>query len=227
MKIDISKLSQDDDFFAEIGSNIWLMDNHKWALYVWEKFRLESSIRKFSLVHADYHWDGVYDMYEKPLKESQFLAANLDELKELIRIEDCIQFDSFIAPAVVKGMFDSIHLFCKQDDTDIGIYDDIRAPTNTRQFVYDDANFLASQKFDYPLIFDLCLDLFNNSDMYATGDIWPDEEILTFLNLIHSLIQNASLITISLSFNYSGTEEDTRHLANLILPKILELREVS
>lgn len=39
MSLDTTNLQSDDEFLAELNSNVWLMDNHKWALYVWEKFR--------------------------------------------------------------------------------------------------------------------------------------------------------------------------------------------
>ena len=39
MLFDTTRLQNDDEFLAELSSNIWIMGNHKWALYVWEKFR--------------------------------------------------------------------------------------------------------------------------------------------------------------------------------------------
>ncbi len=88
MLFDTTRLQSDDEFLTELNSNVWLMDNHKWALYVWEKFRLESAITKFSLVHADYHWDGIYDFFGMPVEEAKLFDANLEQLKEMIRTED-------------------------------------------------------------------------------------------------------------------------------------------
>ena len=225
MAFDFSKLHHDDDFLMKVDSNIWLMDNHKWALYVWELFRQETGICKFSLVHVDYHWDGVYDFFENPEEEAKLLTANLEQIRAMIHAEAGIQYDSFIAPAVVRGMFDSVHFFCRQNDfTDVGISDSVRAITCTEQFIYERVDDLSSQQFSLPLIFDLCLDLFNDSDMFATGEIWSDHKILEFINTLRPLIQNAALITVSLSFDYSGTEDDTRHLASIVLPQIIKIR---
>ena len=76
-----------------------------------------------------------------------------------------------------------------------------------------------------PLIFDLCLYLFNHADdLEFEGVLWTDADVLEFLEATSSHILTAAVVTISLSFGYSGTEEDTRHLAQLVVPRILELR---
>ena len=103
---------------------------------------------------------------------------------------------------------------------DVGIDEDLRKPVGTDQVIHGTPESLASLEAASPLIFDLCLDLFNRSDQFQEGDLWPDEEVLGFLNTVRPLIMRASLVTISLSFDCSGTAEDTRHLASLVLPKI-------
>ncbi|MGV3582623.1 MAG: UPF0489 family protein [Methylophilus sp.] len=200
------------------------MDNHKWALYVWESFRQESNIEKFDLVHVDYHWDSIYDFYELAEEESKLLKAGLDELKTMIQTEEFIQYDSFIVPAAMRGAFQDVHFLCRQLDTDIGIEESIREQANIRQFIYNSVDELASVRLNQPIVFDLCLDFFNDSDQFSTGEIWPEQDILEFLAKLHSLICSAELVTISLSFDYSGTEDDTRRLAEIILPKIIEYR---
>ena len=62
---------KNDEYFDEIYPNIWIMDNHKWALYCWEQYRVKNQIPS-TLVHIDYHWDAVNDYYE-----------NEDELKNI------------------------------------------------------------------------------------------------------------------------------------------------
>lgn len=219
--IDFEALRQDNDFYIDLGDGVWLMDNHKWALYAWEFVRLQEGIPKFTLVHADYHWDGGYDVYDDPEMEEKLLGADLEQLREIIEEEEWVRYDSFIAPAVAKGMFDAVHFFCKQDDgSDIGISEDVRRATGTQQEIHGTADSLASLDFSYPLIFDLCLDLFNKSDMFQQGDLWSDAEVIAFLETERPLITSAALITVSLSFDCSGTPDDTRHLASLVLPKI-------
>lgn len=89
---EIDALQEDDQFYTDIGSGIWLMDDHKWAFYVWHRFHMESRIPKLSLVHADYHWDGGNDFHESPEKLEEFLDADDEALLELIREENWIRF---------------------------------------------------------------------------------------------------------------------------------------
>ena len=94
-----------------------------------------------------------------------------------------------------------------------------------QQVIHAAPHSLAAAQISDPLIFDLCLDLFNRLDMWAKGDLWSDAEVLRFLATVRPLISRAELVTVSMSFNYSGTESDTRHLAGLVIPEILGCRE--
>src|SRR4051812_28727799 len=118
-----------------MGSNIWLMDNHKWAFYIWHRFRRQSQIEKFSLVHADYHWDGGSDFHGSEEAEQEILRADDAALEALVRDEQLIRYDSFIAPAVLRGYLSEVHFFCKQspDEGDVGIDEALLARTGTLQ----------------------------------------------------------------------------------------------
>lgn len=118
-----------------------------------------------------------------------------------------------------------MHFLCKQDDgSDVGIDHELLARSGTRQFIHHDPEALSKQTFSSPLIFDLCLDLFNDSDKWYQGDIWSDHDIRAFLDITRPLIQKARLVTVSLSFGYSGTEDDTRRLAKMVLPMLTQWR---
>jgi hypothetical protein len=219
--VDIESLKRDDSFYVDLGESVWLMDNHKWALYVWESFRQNTGGGRYTLAHADYHWDGGYDFCCDAEKEQELLAADLGRLHALIDEDELIRFDSFIAPAVARGMFDTVHFYCLQDDEwDVAIDENLRESTGTNQVIHETPESLASLNISSALIFDLCLDLFNRSKKSEEGDLWSDEEVLGFLDTVRPLIKTASLVTISMSFDCSGTAEDTRHLASLVLPKI-------
>jgi UPF0489 domain len=220
-------LRRDDDYLVELSSDIWLMDNHKWALWVWESLRQSSKINRFTLVHADYHWDGGYDFHGSPEMQEKLLVAGLDDLRNLIVEENWIRYDSFIAPAIKRGMFDEVHFFCKQNDGfDIGIGDALLEQCGTRQIFHEAAATLAAAKFPSPVIFDLCLDLFNRSTIWNKGDLWEEVEILEFLEIVRPVIERAILVTVSLSFECSGTAEDTKRLAQMVLPVIENWRGV-
>ncbi len=75
-----------------------------------------------------------------------------------------------------------------------------------------------------PLVFDLCLDLFNLSDRCHEGDLWSDDEISEFWDAVKHQLQSAAVVTISLSFSCSGTADDTRRLTALIVPRLLKMR---
>lgn len=219
--VEIESLKRDDNFCVDLGESVWLMDNHKWALYAWESFRQQAGGGRFTLAHVDYHWDGGYDFHCDAEQEQELLAADLRRLRAFIEEEEWIRYDSFIAPAVARGMFDAVHFYCPQgDESDVAVDENLRKSTGTDQVIHETPESLASLEAASPLIFDLCLDLFNRSDQFQEGDLWSDEEVLGFLDTVRPLITTASLVTISLSFDCSGTAEDTRHLASLVLPRI-------
>ena len=221
----IEDLQEDGEFLTDLGNGLWLMDDHKWALYIWDRYRAHSGIHRFSLFHADYHWDGVNDFRDAPAELEILLKADEDVLFERIKEERLVQYDSFIAPAVMRGLFDEVHFYCKQDDgSDIGIDDEALNIGKTKQFIHENTDTVTALNFPSPLIFDLCLDLFNKSDYHYQSDLWSDEEILNFLTSVKQLVAQARIVTVSLSFVFSGTEEDTRRLAKLVLPVLADWR---
>lgn len=222
----LAALDEDADFYTDLGNGVWLMDDHRWAFYIWQRFHAESGKKRFALVHADYHWDGVNDFYDQPTEIENLLSAGDAELLELVRKNEFIRYDSFIAPAVLRGFIEEVHFYCKQDDgSDVGLDDELLQRSGCVQQTHQNVLALSKQEFRAPLIFDLCLDLFNRSDMTYEGDIWPDEEIDAFLNTVVPLVERASLVTISLSFGCSGTVEDTRQLAGMVVPRVMSSRQ--
>jgi UPF0489 domain len=219
---DCATLVEDDSYLANIGSGVWLMDDHRWALKVWETERANGS---YTLVHADYHWDGCYDFHECPDKEAQLLAASSQQVAELVAKGELVRYDSFIAPAIRRGLIRTVHFYCLQSGLgDDALNEDFLQACGATQVVHPDAQSLAAAQLVGPVIFDLCLDLFNRSDRWAEGELWPDTEVLDFVTTVRPLIKQAEIVTVSLSFNYSGTASDTRHLAELVLPEILACR---
>src|SRR5438045_2212518 len=108
----IDTLSADPNFYAHLGRSIWLMDNHKWALFIWSTAKTLSSGTTYSLVHADYHWDAVDDFYEQPELVEELRTATDEELRGLTAQDAYIKWDSFIAPAIHRGMLREVHFLC-------------------------------------------------------------------------------------------------------------------
>ena len=216
---------KDDEYFEDLGANVWLMDNHKWALYVWEINRQKSGF--YTLVHVDYHWDSIYDFWEITEKEKELKEASIDDVKLLITNEDLIQYDSFIGPAIARGLIDDIHFLCYQDGDDEGFTEDVLLAFNAKQTIHNNAESLKNIEIKQPLLFDFCLDVFNRSDYDYQSDLWDDDEIEALLLDCKSLVEHADVVTVSMSYSYSGTEEDTKKLTERVVPMFLEWRNHS
>jgi hypothetical protein len=225
--LDYSKLKEDDTFLMNLGHSVWLMDNHRWAFLVWEQNRQHES---YLLVHADQHWDSVDDFALEKQEKIRLLHANADQIKQYVVDNKYIRFDSFIAPAIRRNMIDEVHFYCTQKSTDMGLDENLLIEFCTEQIIHPNINSLATAVFKKPIIFDLCLDLFNSADddlAYYEGDLWSDSEILDFLKSIQHIIKEADIVTISISFGYSGSYNDSRHLTQLVCPVIMEYRAKS
>jgi len=225
--LSFNELVEDDLFYKELGSDIWVMDSHRWAYYIWEKFRASQKIEeKFSVVHIDYHWDGGNDFHDSPVQEIELVEGDLEAIYELVRKGNWIRFDSFISPAIIRGFVDEVHFYCEQSDGyDIGIGDELLQRKATSQFIHKDIQSVSSYDFKSPVIFDFCIDIFNRSNMYYQSDIWSDDEISEFLQCCQEMVTKASLVTVSFSFGYAGTEEDTRRLAEKVVKTFQEWRK--
>lgn len=227
MVVDISHaLKENDEYYEKIANDIWLMDNHRWAYYVWELNRGVFNDCKAPIIHIDYHWDAGDDFYNSPDKEAEFKSLTLNELKSLVQEGNRIRYDSFICPAIIRGISNEVHFLCFQGDgADEGIYEGSLNKHNAHQYIYRSSTELKKLNIKTPYIFDFCIDVFNRSEKYYTGVIWSMEEIEGLLSDIKHLVIGASIVTISMSYGYSGTKEDTSRLTKHILERFCDWRE--
>lgn len=215
-------LRENSRYLSYVENDIWLMDDHRWACLVWDEHR---SGEKEVLIHADHHWDAVYDFHGDTNAEQKMLAVDSKGLRNLIQANKYIRFDSFIAPAVRRGLFDEVHFFCTENDgSDIGLDDEVLAISRVKQHIHNSIDSLSSIEIAKPLVFDLCLDLFADDAGCEPGNLWSDEKIQCFINKTSRLLKQAKLLTVSLSFGCSGTEDETRHLAEFVIPKLVAAR---
>lgn len=220
--MNFSTLKNDDAYLRLVGEDVWLMDNHKWALSVWAH---QHAGHRRRLIHADHHWDGVDLFHENQEAIDALISEDLEGLDRRIRDEDRIQYDAFIAPAVRLGLLREVHFFCTQrDDWDKGIHPTLCEPLGVTQFIYDDPLSIAELAPADETIFDLCLDLFNEAADFYGSDLWSDDRIHAFLESAKPLIVAADVVTVSMSFGYSGAEEDTRRLTAMVVPLLLAWR---
>ncbi len=221
-------LQESDTYLECVGDRIWLMDNHRWAYWIWEKHRAQrGGDTRFDLLHFDFHFDALNDFHDQPSRTAELQSADLQQIFEWVSDPDpgYIRFDSFIAPALHRGLLGDVHFFCLEDDYERGFYGDLPEQYGARQFFYDSVEAAARAAVRSPYIFDLCLDLFNSdNEMMHEGTPWPPDQIANALTAWRPLITGADLITISLSFGYSGTPEHTRQLASQVIPAILKMR---
>lgn len=60
------------------------------------------------------------------------LAAELPDLGAMICEDTWIRYDSFIAPAVIRGLVGDVHFFCLQDDDAPGLDAELLNSTGAR-----------------------------------------------------------------------------------------------
>jgi hypothetical protein len=222
MPFPFADLKPDDEFLQALPHGVWLMDNHKWALSVWAHHHMGP--RRW-LFHADHHWDGVDLFREDDPAQAALQAADANTLDQWIRDENLIQYDAFIAPAVRKGLFEEVHFFCTQnDDWDRGLDPALCEAMGVVQTLHAGIDSFAGVTARAPIVFDLCLDLFNEATTYYGSDLWSDAAIVSTLAAFAHHVKAAEVVTVSLSFGYSGTEDDTRRLAALVVPRLITIR---
>jgi hypothetical protein len=209
-----------NDACLEIAPGVWVMDDHKWALWVWATHR--DTLGK-TLFHVDYHWDGADD-FSGDEDSLIGLLSDPKALKKVISEDRMIRKDSFISPAVRGHFFKDIHFYCYQRNIEPGLNPEILIHNRVRQYIHPDISTALNYINPVDTALDLDVDIFNRSTYFGHGDVWANDEILSFLDTLKDLVQKAPLITIALSYCYSGTEADTHRLAELILPWILSIR---
>jgi len=219
----IESLKPDASYVRRLHPRLWLMDNHKWALYAWE-----SSLRPLPgdeqgiLAHLDYHFDASNDFTRGEDVARLLRAAGPGECADLTAGDNLIKCDSFIVPAIMRGLVRDVHFLCREIDPDPDVYPEWLDSYDGPQFYHERLEDLLLALAGQTVLFDLCLDVFNHqANRSYRGDLWPDADVIALIDDCGALIRDARLVTVSLSFSHSGAEPDTRHLARVVLPRVL------
>lgn len=226
----IDGLDHDSDYVMEIAPNFWIMDNHKWAFWAWEKYRAEDGHQlPTTLVHVDKHWDAANDWKDERRIEELLSITSLGGLQKLLtKGEDnrsCVRLDSFIAPSIIRGIINHVDFYCLQTDTERGLWPPFLEKLGSTQILHESIDALVQRNKGHRLLFDLDIDIFNRSDMWCETDHWSDDEVLRLLDSCAPIIRGALVVTVAISFGFSGDDDDARRLAKLVIGRLLELRE--
>jgi hypothetical protein len=219
----IDQFHLNGEYFEEIYPNLWLMDDHRWSYYIWERFFHRNPGRlPLALIHADQHWDGIND-FLKPSDEATLRSIRtIEEIFALVSGASLVRKDSFIAPAIIRGIINEVHFYCSQTDTEPGLDKPLLKKHNSKQFIHRKLNSII-ERLPKGSLFDLDLDLFNRSEMWEEGNLWENKEIVHFLDTCSGIIRSSCLVTIAMSFGDSGSREDTKYLTELVVPRVIEL----
>ena len=215
--IDKITFGNNEEYFEEIYPNIWIMHDHKWSLYCWEQYKEKNDIPS-TLVHLDYHWDTINDYWEN---ESTIKNMNLATIKDVLIENDKIRKDSFIAPSIIRGYVNRVDFHCFQT-TNIGLTDSILANYNPIQNNHNTIEDLIKSIGNEKIILDLDLDLFNKSG--KMGELWGEKKIENYIHKITPLIKQAKIITIAMSYGFSGSNKDIEYLTKLVIPIIINIK---
>lgn len=228
----IDAISSSSDYYKEIAPRVWLMASHRWAFWAWESYRDSGGVDlPCALAHIDYHWDAVDDWQTQERIDFLRNLSAMSQIKELL-IEgengrSKVQHDNFIAPAIIRGLIDEVHFYCLfYDNPTLGFYEPHLKRHSGSQQIHENIESLVEHVADRPVFVDLDIDIFNRSGKWADDENWSEQEILSFLSKCEGMIRRALVVTVAMSFGYSGTDSDTKRIAKLVVSEILGFRGV-
>ncbi|MEK5149058.1 UPF0489 family protein [Psychrobacillus sp. FSL K6-4615] len=209
-------------FFPE--KNIYLMDNHKWAFYIWELAREKSIINpNATLIHVDAHLDDCpFVLQDNP----EYLEINeLSTLKEFT--ENHITYDTFIWPAFGRATIDNIIYVSDfyNEPFEEWATDFVKGRTYKGLRVRSMSQFKNSVEDgqvepyvnDNSLILNLDLDFFNEENFYGgKPKLMSDNEVFNSLTYLKE-VYKWELITVALSPECCGGEEASNHLLDIFV----------
>jgi hypothetical protein len=121
----VESLKSDESYVRRLHPRLWLMDSHNWALFAWESsLRPLPGHERISLAHLDYHFDACNDFASAPDVERLLRAPGVAACAGLTEGRSLIKCDSFIVPAILRGLARDLHFFCREMDPDPGVYEE-------------------------------------------------------------------------------------------------------
>lgn len=216
---------EDDRLCVEIAPRVWLMDDHRWAFYVWARYALARPERvPLCLAHIDAHADAVDGFFPDPAVWEELRdETDLDRLYARVAADTDITLASFIAPAVRRGWINEVHFFgCPPDDDLLDA--PLLAATGATQRRHETVAEMIQATENRRLLLDIDVDMFNAAETRGQSRLWPDAEIIACIDAWTPLIRCAEVITIARSFGFSGAAFDTVKLTGMVVPRVLDAR---
>jgi hypothetical protein len=218
--VNIDKMVSDDTYFEEVKPNIWLMDNHRWAYYIWELYAHRNPGKLPStLIHVDYHWDDINDFSEQSAID-ELKRGDINHLHGLVKQNKSpIKCESFIAPAIIRKLFDEIYFYCLQEND--FVFDEIfHRKYSIKIRKYKNIKSLVKSLSGKEFCLDIDMDVFFDLEGSIYSDLWSNKCIAILLDSIQLLSKCASLTTIAMSFDYINDVDKTKKITKTLLDKL-------
>lgn len=188
----------------DLDKNIFVMNNHRWAFYCWQKYFNKNDNEKITIVHIDAHPDAC-----RTNKEDSGLIKTSNDLKYITN--KCLQCDNFIYAFALKNNFNVkiISLVNKEEFNERFYQDEEKFETETFHDEKDFFSHIKKKKID---ILDIDLDYFLhiNPATKTIDDCWTKEEINEFFkNLFNKMNIYPVITTIATSPFYMSGDSDT------------------
>lgn len=199
--------------YKDSNDSLFIMGNHKFALYAWMLASSRYDLKDATLVHFDYHYDYAVDDWIKTFLNSPSPHMAFDQVNFSSYNVDRVMHDSFLPAAIGAGLFKECIFICKEDPR----HEDLQLQVNGRKMSYKIFQtievcheYLKSEAID-KLCLDIDLDYFNNSTNYNEVKLDDDHVINRQLSLLRSF-NNVLMTTIAVSEDFSGGIESSKKL---------------
>lgn len=226
-----------DDTFLWEEENIYVMVNHRLALWCW--LQCEGILKKeHALIHIDEHFDAktLSGDEEKCLKEA---ISDIYKLREIDAYNDlqvsyrgsdfqreekpCINWDNFIYIAAKAKLFDHYYLYSVGGDWKTDLAEDSYSCYKKKEDVYNIGENI--KRYSGKCIVDIDLDFFDLE--YSIAEIpkeMPEEDLfIGVFNTILKFKDDIAMITISINEPPGEGLWEKRQNQLIVIKNILEM----
>jgi len=195
---------------------IYLMYDHRFALWSWINEIKNEEFEKFSLVHIDTHHDCSEDFIEERGEEFFDNLANFKEInnfklakyKTTKKEIDLIGCGSFLGVALRGNLFECIYFFTRSDNASSSYRECFEACNqnkfcNTKVEYHERENFKRLKEIletNNNIFLDLDLDYFTD-DLADSKKVFSEKKVFKYFNLIKNNSKNIKLITVAVTSN--------------------------